>query len=71
MKTREQDKEPTEEETRELAMFIKGSLKWRMAHTGVRVLMVFEGIVWSIMDWLRAKRMRLTARINRNYKNRV
>lgn len=55
------------EEVKELAMFIRGSFKWRVAYLYMRFLMVIESIVWSLMDRLRARRMRVAARINSNY----
>lgn len=50
-----------------LSKFLKGSLRWRMAYWLVRFIMVLESIVWTIMDLLRAWRMRVSARINDNY----
>lgn len=50
-----------------LAKLIKGSLRWRLAYFLVRFIMVLESIVWTIMDALRAWRMRVAERINDNY----
>lgn len=59
----------TEQEDRiqYVAKLIKGSLRWRLAYFTVRFIMVLESIVWTIMDLLRAWRMRVSARINDNY----
>lgn len=55
------------QEAKDVAMFIRGSFKWRMAYQYMRFLMVIESLVWSIMDVVRAKRMKVAARINSNY----
>ena len=60
--------EETEQEVVELAKFLKGSLRWYMAYRLVRFIMFLESIVWTAMDALRAWRMRVSARINDNYK---
>lgn len=60
----------TEEQTENvirLAKLIKGSLRWRLAYLLVRFIMVLESIVWTLMDLLRAWRMRVSSRINDNY----
>ena len=68
----EQKKEYVEmEDAKELAMFIKGSLKWRLAYFYMRFLMVIEGFLWSFMDRVRARRMKVASRINSNYKDNV
>lgn len=54
----------------EYSMFIRGSLKYRLAYRLIKVIMVFESIVWTLMDLLRGWRMRLVARINSNYQKR-
>jgi len=59
------------QDAKEMAMHIKGSLKWRMAYFHMRFLMVIEGFLWSLMDRVRARRMKVASRINRNYKNNV
>lgn len=51
----------------QLSRFLKGSLRWYLAYYLVRFIMVLESIVWTIMDLLRAWRMRVSARINDNY----
>lgn len=65
-KEKEAEDEQTENVVR-LAKLIKGSLRWKMAYYLVRFIMVLESIVWTIMDLLRAWRMRVSARINDNY----
>jgi hypothetical protein len=57
------------EEAKELAMYIRGSFKWRMAYFYMRFLMVIEGFLWSFMDRVRARRMKVASRINSNYKS--
>ena len=57
-----------EQEVVELAKFLKGSVRWYMAYRLVRFIMFLESIVWTAMDALRAWRMRVSARINDNYK---
>jgi hypothetical protein len=59
------------QEANKMSMFIKGSLRWRLAYFHMRFLMVIEGFLWSFMDITRAKRMRVSARINKNYQNFV
>lgn len=54
-----------------LGQFIRGSFKWRAAYFFMSFLMVIEGILWSFMDMTRSLRMRVAARINRNYQDRV
>lgn len=64
------EKEAEEQETDnviELSKFLRGSLRWRMAYYLVRFIMMLESVVWTIMDLLRAWRMRVSARINSNY----
>lgn len=56
------------EEAKDMSMFIRGSLKWRAAYLYMQFLMVIEGFIWSFMDITRAKRMKISARINENYK---
>ena len=56
-----------EENIVRLSKFLQGSLRWRLAYFLVRTIMVLESIVWTIMDLLRAWRMRVSARINDNY----
>lgn len=60
------EEEQTENVIR-LAKLIKGSLRWRLQYFLVRFIMVLESIVWTIMDVLRAWRMRVSSRINDNY----
>lgn len=66
-----EEKEAAEEQETEhviqLSKFLKGSLRWHLAYYLVRFIMVLESIVWTIMDLLRAWRMRVSARINDNY----
>lgn len=69
-----EEKEAAEEQETEhviqLSQFLKGSLRWRLAYYLVRFIMVLESIAWTIMDLLRAWRMRVSARINDNYQRR-
>lgn len=68
------EKEAEEQETEKviaLSKFLRGSLRWRLAYYLVRFIMVLEGIVWTIMDLLRAWRMRVSARINDNYQSNL
>lgn len=57
------------EQAKDMGMFIRGSLKWRAAYFYMQFLMVIEGFIWSFMDITRAKRMKVAARINKNYLN--
>lgn len=59
--------EVVEEKVVMLSKLIKGSLRWRLAYYLLRFIMVLESIVWTLMDLLRAWRMRVSARINDNY----
>jgi hypothetical protein len=57
----------TEQKVEYLSKLIQGSLRWRMHWYLLRFIMVLESIVWTLMDALRAWRMRVSARINANY----
>lgn len=59
--------DPQQEKVEYIAKLIKGSLRWRLTFYLFRFVMLLESIVWTIMDALRAWRMRLAARINDNY----
>ena len=56
-----------EEKVVMLSKLIKGSLRWRLHWYLLRFIMMLESVVWTIMDLLRAWRMRVSARINENY----
>ena len=62
-----QKQSPEEEKVQYLSKLIKGSLRWRLHWYLLRFIMVLESIVWTLMDLLRAWRMRVSARINDNY----
>ena len=59
--------ETSDEEIAELATYMRGSLRWKITYFKLRVIMVLESLVWTLMDIVRAWRMRTAARINRNY----
>lgn len=59
-----------EEKVEMLSKLIRGSLRWRLQYYLLRVIMVLESIVWTLMDLLRTWRMRVSARINDNYQAR-
>ena len=61
-------KETSDKEIAGLSMYMKGSLRWRIAYFKVKFILVLESLVWTIMDALRAWRMKNTARINANYR---
>ena len=61
--------ETSDEEIAELATYMRGSLRWKITYFKLRVIVVLESIVWTLMDIVRAWRMRTAARINSNYKS--
>lgn len=61
------EEKESEERVEMLSKLIKGSLRWRLHWYLVRFIMMLESIVWTLMDLLRAWRMRVSARINNNY----
>lgn len=65
--TPQQTEGSDEREVLQYAKFLRGSLKARMTYTLMRFVMVLESIVWTLMDFLRAIRLRLVTRINKNY----
>lgn len=60
---------PEQEERRVkgIATLIRGSWRWRMVYLLFKFVMLLESIAWTVMDLLRAWRMRLAARISDNY----
>ena len=60
--------ETSDEEIAKLATYMRGSVRWKITYFKLRVIMVLESLIWTLMDIVRAWRMRTAARINNNYK---
>lgn len=61
--------ETSDKEIAELATYMRGSIRWKIAYRKLRAIMLLESLVWTLMDIVRAWRMRTAARINDNYKS--
>lgn len=58
-----------EEHIRGMSTYLYSSWQGRLLYMLMRFLMVIEGFLWSFLDIARRWRMRVSAKINRNYKS--
>jgi len=59
-----------DEHIRRTSNYIRHSRKGKWLYKYMMFLMFIEGILWSLMDATRAKRMKIAAKINNNYQSK-
>lgn len=54
---------------RNMGEYIMKSMSGRSLYYLMRFLLFIESVTWTVMDSVKAKRMNVAARINKNYQN--
>lgn len=60
-----------DEHIRRTSNYIRHSRRGKWLYKYMMFLMFIEGILWGLMDTVRSRRMKVAAKINNNYNDRV